>query len=319
MARIASAGGWSKRPWAAWPAVALCATLWTWGCSKHEPVSGFWSYAWGTPEDSVLADSAQIALRLSETGFALEREPGRLRLRHVQYGLGYADVRLDFDAQGRLWHGSVRVEADSTKADSIRTAWQERHGSESPPGRIDTDSGYTTLWSSGGTVDRDYFAPNVPASESGAIDAMDLFYGGCLAGCPLYSVRLLKDGRALFRGLRDVTPLGGFAGTWAADGFASFEALVNDPTFRTLENEYSPTPDPGTASRGLHVHFAAGETITSSSAKDSGPYVLEQVLKRLDSIASAVVWERPLVSWDTLDLQAQRWIDLDSLEALAAR
>lgn len=309
------------RSQAAVPQAILCLTtgLLLSACSKREPVSGFWGYPWGTPVDSVLADSVDIARSLSEQGFTLVREPGRLRMRHVQFGMGYGDVRLDFDSQGKLWHGAVRVEADRVRADSIRSVWREHHGREKGPNRIATDGGYTTFWSSGSTVDRDYFAPRPSATASREIRALDLFYGGCLADCPLYSVRLLVDGRALFRGIRDVEPLGGFAGSWATDSFAAFESSASDPALFTLEPFYSATSDVGTASRGLHLHFADGETITSSSAGQSGPPLLEDLVRKLDSIATGVIWKRSLVSWDTLDLAAQRWVDLDSLERLAER
>jgi hypothetical protein len=280
-------------------------------------VSGFWEYAWGTHQDSVLADSVQIASRLSEAGFALEREPGRLRFRHVQFGLGYADLRLDFDSHGALWHGVVRVEADSRQADSIRASWRKHHGRESREGRIDTDSGYTTFWSTGSTVDRHYFARRAASPDRLEIRALDLFYGGCLSGCPLYSVRLLADGTALFHSIREVEPLGGFSGEWAPDHFALFEAATTDTAFLTLEPSYSPTLQRGLASRGLQVYYSNGASVSAVSVQQSGPPVLEHLIETLDSIASGVVWVRPLVLWDTLDLQAQRWVDLDSLEQLA--
>ena len=300
-------------------ALAAGAGMLSAGCGKREPVSGFWNYPWGTSMDSVLADSSRIAGRLSEAGFGMVREPGRLRFRHVQFGLGYAEVRLDFDGQGRLWHGVARVVAGTEQADSIRSAWRDHHGRENSSGRIDTDSGYTTYWYSGSTVDRHYFAPSPALPPATTIRAIDLFYGGCLSGCPLYSVRFSEQGRALFLGVREIEPMGGFAGSWPADGFGRFAVDALDPAFLTLENFYSPTEELGLGSRGLRVYFSDGATVSSVSVRSSGPPALEQMLSALDSLAQEVRWDVPLVSWDTLDLRAQRWIDLDSLEHLAAR
>lgn len=293
--------------------------MWLAGCGKREPVSGFWNYPWGTSMDSVVADSSRIAGKLAEDGFAMLREPGRLRFRHVQFGLGYAEVRLDFDGQGRLWHGVARVAADAEQADSIRSAWRDHHGREKTPGHIDTDSGYTTYWFSGSTVDRHYFAPSAAMPPSSPVRTIDLFYGGCLSGCPLYSVRFSEEGRALFLGVREIEPMGGFAGRWPADGLDFFAVSAADPAFLTLENYYSPTEEMGLGSRGLRVHFADGGSVSAVSVRSSGPPALEQMLSALDSLAQEVRWDVPLVSWDTLDLRAQRWIDLDSLEHLAVR
>jgi hypothetical protein len=299
---------------------ALCAlALLLSACGRREPVTGFFGYRWGTPMDSVLADSAAIATRLAESGFLLEREPGGLRLYHVQYGLGYGEVRLEFDPQGALWHGAVRVEAQAAQADSIHDAWRDHHGRETAPGRIDTDSGYTTFWFSGSTVDRHYFAPAWSAAAPRTVRALDLFYGGCLMGCPLYSVRLLADGRALLHAVREVDPLGCYAGTWNAQRFPRLSELANDPEIRALESFYCPTTDRGLASRGLSVHFEDGRTVAAVSVEQSGPPALEQLLAALDSVATGVVWEHQVVQWDTLDLRAAQWIDLDSLERLTAR
>jgi len=294
-------------------------TLLVAGCSKHEPVGGFYGYRWGTPVDSILADSARFATSLSEPGFSLQREGGGLHLWHVQFGMGYAEVRFDFDAQGGLWHGAVRVEGGTATADSIRDAWHERHGRESSTGRIDTDSGYTTFWSTGSTVDRHYFSPAWASAQPRPVRALDLFYGGCLAGCPLYSVRLLGDGKALLHALREVDPLGCYVGTWKAQAMPALTDLANDAGVRALESYYSPSPERGLASRGMTVHFQDGRNLTAESVKQCGPPALEHLVSVLDSVAAAVVWERPVVLWDTLDLNAQRWIDLDSLERLTAR
>ncbi len=296
--------------------LVVCALLLA-GCGKREPVGGVFGYSWGTPIDSVLADSANIALRLSEAGFKIVRQPGQLVLTHVQYGLGFGDVRLDFDESGALWHGSIRVQADASAADSIKDEWHNRHGRESTPGRIDTDSGYTTFWATGSTVDRHFFAPGSDARTPGGVRALELFHGGCLAGCPLYSVRLFPDGTAIFMGLREVDPLGGFAGTWPGERWAELAGRASAQEVWSLESEFSPTPEKGEPRRGLATLLATGERRTYTSVNQTAPPALEGLLATMDSVASSVVWDRPVFTWDTLDVRAVQWLDLDSLEQLA--
>ena len=314
MARLSRARRFPRRPLRA---AFACALLLLSACGKHEPVGGVFDYAWGTPMDRVLADSAQIAQRLSGEGFKLIREPGRLTFYNVQYGLGFATVRLDFDEKGALWHGVARVAADSFASDSIHAAWRKKHGRESDPGRIDTDSGYTTFWATGSTVDRHYFAPPPNLRPAEHVRALELFHGGCIAGCPLYSVRFLPDGRALFLGLREVDPLGGYSGTWPREMWADLAARAVSVDVWTLEPEFSPTTEKGEARRGLATALENGERRTYTSVRESAPPALEQLLATLDSLATAVVWERPYFTWDTLDVRAVQWLGLDSLERLA--
>lgn len=300
------------------PAVALLAIAFAGGCGgHHEPVTGVFGYPWGTPMDKVLADSVDIAVRLSEPGFALMRQPGQLYLLHVQYGMGYGDLRLDFDSTGALWHGMIRVEAGGAAADSIRNAWREKYGRESDEGRVDTDSGSAMIWSSGSTVDRHFFAPRVPTLDPSQVRALEIFHGGCIAGCPLYSVRLFPDGRALFLGIREIDPLGGYTGTWPKERWNELAARAVSVDVRSLEPEFSPTTEGGDARRGLATVLWNGDRSTYTSVKESAPKALESLLASLDSVAAAVVWERPVFTWDTLDVRAVSWLDLDSLEQLS--
>lgn len=315
MARIGRRRLWGPLPWAAgWLIVFALLT----GCSRHEPVTGLFGYPWGTSIDKVLADSADIEVRYTEPGFALLRQPGRVYLLHVQYGLGFGDIRLDFDESGALWHGMVRVKADLSQADSIRDQWHKTYGRESGDGRIETDSGYTTFWATGATVDRHFYSPVVSELAPSRVRALEIFHGGCLTGCPLYSVRLLPDGRALYLGVREVDPLGGYTGSWPSDRWNELAARAVSVDVRTLEPEFSPTSGRGEARRGLAAVLDAGERQTYTSVNESAPKALESLLATLDSVAGAVVWDRPVFTWDTLDIRAVGWLDLDSLEHLAA-
>lgn len=313
MARLKSARRLSRRLSGA---ACACALLLLSACGKHEPVVGVFEYPWGTPIDKVLFDSASIAVRLAGDGFKMIREPDRVTFYKVQYGLGFATVRLDFDETGALWHGVARVEADAKAADSIHAAWRKKHGRESD-GRIDTDSGYTTFWATGSTVDRHYFAPAPHERPADHVRALELFYGGCISGCPLYSVRFLPDGRALFLGLREVDPLGGYSGTWPRERWDELAARAANVNVWMLEPEYSPTAGKGEARRGLGMMLENGRRRTFTSVKRSAPVALEELLASLDSLASGVVWERTYFNWDTLDVRAVQWLDLDSLERLA--
>ena len=156
-------------------------------CSKPEPLDGFWGYAWGSPTADVLADSATIAFRLAEEGFGLIREPNRIVLKNVQYGMGYGVVHLDFSPGGGLWHGNVRIQVSSQdEVDSVRNQWEGRFGNASDSGRIDQAAGYTTLWVAGPTLDRDFFSTERMLDLGpDRVAAIDLFLGGCLSGCPL--------------------------------------------------------------------------------------------------------------------------------------
>ena len=299
---------------------ALACALLLAGCGgKGEPVGGVFGYAWGTSMDAVLADSADIAQRLSEPGFKISRQSHQLILTHVQYGLGFGDLRLDFDENGKLWHGVIRVPADARAADSIRDQWRDHHGSETSEGRIDTDSGYTTIWATGSTVDRHFFAPGSDARNPGQVRALELFHGGCLEGCPLYSVRFFPDGTAIFLGLREVDPLGGCAGKWPAERWNELAGKANAQAVWSLEPEFSPTAERGEARRGLATLLETGERRTWTSVNQSGPPALEGILATLDSVASSVVWDRSMFTWDTLDVRAVQWLDLDSLEQMARR
>ena len=179
---------------------------------------------------------------------------------------------------------------------------------------------YTTYWATGSTVDRDFFslvAP-IPASQQ-EVQVIDFFYGGCIEGCPLYSVRLLPDGRAFYLGMREVDPMGGYGGTWDAGRLSGFSSDANQPAFLALQDFYSPTPELGKPSRGLRLHFMGGGDWSSVSVQSCGPPPLEALLGSLDSIVSDVTWTQSILSWDTLDMRSLRWIDLDSLERLSAR
>jgi hypothetical protein len=302
-------------------AFALGVGLLSSACSKPDPLDGFWGYAWGTPMADVLADSATIAFRLADDGFQLEREPNRIILKNVQYGMGYGDVRLDFSPGGGLWHGHVRIPVSSQhEVDSVRTQWEGRFGDAKEGGRIDQETAYTTLWVAGPTLDRDFFSTErmleVGPEE---ISGIDLFLGGCLSGCPLYSIRLLPDGQAVLHSVRDHEPLGGFAALWDPASFAELARESASPAFRTLQSRYSPQAGGGLPTRGAQAHYADGNTVTSYTAEHSGPPVLEDLLQKLEALTAQLEWTRPLVNWDTLKLVDQRYINLDSLTVLATR
>jgi hypothetical protein len=290
-------------------------------CSKPEPLDGFWGYAWGTPMADVLADSATISFRLSEAGFQLIREPNRIVLENVQYGMGYGVVSLDFSLGGGLWHGHVRVPVSSpNEVDSIRNHWEKRFGDPTEPGRIDQAAGYTTFWVAGPTLDRDFFSTERMLDMGpDRVAAIDLFLGGCLSGCPLYSIRLLPDGQAVLHSVREYEPLGGYAGRWDPASFADLASIAASPAFRTLQSRYSPQAGGGLPTHGAQAHFADGNLVTSYSAEHSGPPVLEGLLEQLEALTAQIEWTRPLVDWDTLKLIDQRYINLDSLTVLATR
>jgi len=285
-------------------------------CSQVDPQDGFWNYPWGTHRDTILADSTNIEFKLSREGHKIIQEDHRLILSEVQYGMGYAQVELDFTRQGELWHGRVRVKADSELSfDSIATHWRDFYGGSANDMEIRQDEGYSTIWRSALWLDRDFYSTRLmPRLDAGGISSFDMLVGGCLTGCPLYAVRLDADGSAWLWSLRENDPVGGFAAKWNS---APFEALAQKITQPEMLAKASFYQGDGAAepTRTLRVSQYEFE-LTIESATSEGPADLELLLNEIDSIVQRIEWSDTLVLWDTVGLGDESRIHLDSLQAL---
>jgi hypothetical protein len=288
------------------------------GCGKRDPIDGVWSYEWGTPLDSILTDSADIQHRLGRHDFRMTREPYRLAFDDVQFGMGYDRVVLDFDSEGRLWHGRARTAIESADAaDSIIDSWHDRYGRETADRRIGGPDGYSTWWRTAIWLDRHFYAAQGASGlEAGDVLSIDLFGGGCLSGCPLYSVRLYPDGRALLRSIRDFEPSGCFRGEWDPALFGEMAQDGTSPEFVSLAGFYGHHRKGGHGTLGARI-VTADREVSAQSAESAGPPLLENYLVRLQSVLDRVEWTTQLVRWDTLRLGDEHAITLDSLATLA--
>lgn len=285
-------------------------------CSQVDPQDGFWSYAWGTNRDTILADSINIKTKLSQDGFSISREKHRLVLDDVQYGMGYGTLELDFTSQGELWHGRIRVRATpETSFDSIVAHWQTLYGGETDDIEIHQEEGYSTIWRSAMWLDRDFYSTRLlPRRDAAGIASIDMLVGGCLTGCPLYAVRLDGSGSAWLWSLRDMDPAGGFAGRWNPAPFAALTQQITNPEMIAKSSFYQ-NESAAEPTRTLHVS-EYGFELTIESATASGPADLESLLDQIDSIAQSIVWSDTLVLWDTVGLGDESVIHLDSLQVL---
>lgn len=285
-------------------------------CSQVDPQDGFWNYPWGTHRDTILADSINIEFKLSREGFEIIQENQRLIFSEVQYGMGYAQVELDFTRQGELWHGRVRVKANTELSfDSIATQWRDFYGGASDDMEIRQDEGYSTIWRSALWLDRDFYSTRLmPRRDAGGISSIDMLVGGCLTECPLYAVRLDASGSAWLWSVRDKDPAGGFAARWNPAPFAALAQQVTQPemlakaSFYQGEGAAEPT-------RTLRVSQYEFE-LTIESVTGAGPADLELLLNEIDSIVQSIEWSDTLVLWDTVGLGDESRIHLDSLQVL---
>lgn len=293
-----------------------CMALAALSCSgTPEPVNGFWSYKWGTPYDTILADSADLKYRLGGDRFQLTRNSVRMTFEDVQYGMGYNRVVLDFTPDGRLWHGNVRIPlVDESTIDSAVKTLHDRFGDETGTRKIEGDSGYITYWYTRSWLDRDFYSATVsPNIDPATIKRIDLLYGGCPTTCAIFTIRLLSNGTAYLWSVRGKEQLGGFRGQFDRDKFMMLADTAVTPGYLSLADVYEYRQiDLPTA--GVRVDFGTF-TQGSESLDGSGPPALEDFIAAIDSATYNIKWNR-LVSWDTVRIFDQYHVDIDSLETI---